>query len=217
MDAILFTHYKPLSDPVTRKHLILFKALNPDAEVIPLKFEAGRNDSDWQWRNCDLLVYEWFTRTNPKHERIFIFEWDTFCTMPVKEFYGEAYNYAATAANIVKPWLDDKMPTDNPLGQETMRTWLWLPQNCSEEIRPYIRGMVPTCGSMFSNEALRGMVELWKTVDGFADLFCECRLGTLACMAGYEPRQISPEAKKFLAFYDVGMETVRGIHHRVRA
>lgn len=217
MDAILFIHHRPLCEPVTKKHLALIRMMNPDAEVFPLCFDSGREDTDWQWRNCDLLVYEWFVREQPKHERFFIIEWDTLCTMSLKDFYGSSYNKPAVGARIITPWSHELLKDYEPRKQTRQRDWHFFEHNTSPEIYPYLRGVTPMCGVMLKRNILSSMVELWSAIPGFKNLFCECRIATLACMAGFEMQEIRPDYERFIHYEDVTDWDVPGIYHRVRA
>ena len=214
MDAIIFAHHLPLNVGVTRRHLALIRSLNRDCDVIPLKFAEGRESPHWQWANCDLMLLEWFDQNQPKHNRFYFIEADTFCTMPLKEFYGSAYDRPAVGSVIVKPWSDDLIEgTREP---QRMRDFEWFKGNTSGELYPYLRAFTPSCGAMFSHDALFNMVQIWKTVRGFERLFSEVRLGTLACMAGYEPAQIRPDCAKFISPRGVDIDQGPGIYHSVK-
>ena len=215
MDAILFIHHLSLNESTTRTNLALVRAMNPDCEVFTLSFDKNRETPKWQWKNCDVLVYEWFEITHPKHDRYFILEWDCFCTQSMRAFYGGSVDYNAAGALVIQPWSDETILTQHGEPQ-TMRDWHWFAHNTSAELYPYLRGITPICGSMFSHDCLFNMVQLWKTNLAFDRLFSECRMGTLAAMAGYEPRQIRQDAPHFLHSGDVQIDHGPGVYHRVR-
>jgi hypothetical protein len=216
MDAILFLHHRHLRDPVTCKHLALIRALNPGSEVIPLCFELNRETPQWQWRNCDLLALEWFDREQPKHERFFILEWDCFCSQPLKEFYGAAYERPVVASVVVNPWSTAMVPGE---AGETfrMRDYPHFQANESGELYPHLRGLLPVCGVMLRHEVFFNMVQLWKTVAGFDRLFSEARLGTLAVMAGCEPEVIRPDCWKYIFSKNRDFSLGPGVYHRIQA
>ena len=216
MDAILFLHHRPLSDPVTMKHRILLETMNPDAELIPLCFETGRETPEWQWENCDILIFEWFDKVKPEHDRFFIFEWDVFCTQSLKEFYGDAYDKKSVGSVIMRPWDWSPIPSIDGEPRGMRKNWHWFNSNRSKFLYPFLRAIVPVCGAMFHREVLSKMVELWKTERDFDRVFCECRLGTLSCMAGYEPEEINEGCYKSLSICDVSIASKPGIYHRVR-
>lgn len=216
MDALLYFHHLPLHESTTRKHLALLRSLNPDAEVVPLCFDNGRGTPEWQWKNFDMLAFEWFERENPKHERIFFFEYDCLCMQSVKEFYGPAYHRPAVASIVVKPWSYEIIP--GSYGEPIMmKNWHWFTQCESGDLYPYLRGMVPVCGSMFRHDVFFSMNQLLKANGpAFEPLLSEARLGTLACMAGHEPERIRPDCHKFLHSGDVDITQGPGCYHRVR-
>jgi hypothetical protein len=217
MDAILFIHHKPLNEPVTKKHLILFKAFNRDSEVVPLAFESGRETVEWRQRNTDLLMYEWFERSDSHHERVFVVEWDTFPTCSLREFFGCSYDKSVVGATIVRPWSNEVMMLDKGGFSQRQRDWHWFVHNESAELHPFLRGIVPASVVMFSHDALFNMVQLFKTVPAFKNLQNECRMGTLAAMAGYEPVEIRPDCARWINCADVEIDQGPGIYHRVRA
>jgi hypothetical protein len=216
MDAILYLHHLPLTEAVTKKHCVLLKALNRDAEVIPLKFENCNESSEWQWENGDILVYEWFLRENPKHERFFIIEFDTFCSQSLKDFYGDSYNKKVVGSMIIRPWSDNIAPLDKTGFEQRERDWDWFGRNRSPLLYPFLRGIVPMSGVMLSHEALFNMVQLWKTVPDFKQLQNECRIGTLAAMAGYEPEQIRTDCWKYIHAANVEIDHGPGVYHAVK-
>lgn len=183
------------------------------AKFIPLCFEKGRENPEWCWRNCDHLIYEYFERENPRYDRYWIIEYDTFCSMPLKEFYKDVYDNPVAGSIIVKPWSDEQIPDRGGI----MRQWHFFTHNTSPEIYPYLRGILPVCGTMLRRDALFNIVQLWKSVREIDKLNCECRLGTLAAMAGYEPVQIRPDCHKFISFVDVAVRNEPGIYHRCRS
>lgn len=216
MDAVLFLHHLPLHEPTTRKHLALLRALNPRDEVIPLKFEEGRGTPEWQWKNADTLVFDWFERMSPKHDRFVFLEWDCFCTMPLKEFYGKAYDRPAISSIVVKPWSSEIIPGTRGEPQR-MKDWHWLSGSESPELYPCLRGMVPLCGCMFRRDTMFDAHQIWRENRGLFDpLFSELRLGTLAAMSGREPERIRSDCHTFIHSGDVDYDRGPGCYHRVR-
>lgn len=218
MDAILYFHHRGLTEPTTRKHLALARAFNPHDEVIPLSYPEHSPDSYHQQKNhFDELAYDWFIRTNPKHERIVLLEWDSLCLQPFKDFYGDAYNKKAVGSVIVKPWSDELTQTICGGFEIRQREWTFFTQNRSAELYPYLRGIVPVSCAMFAHDAFFNMCEIWKTNrEAYDQLGCECRLGTLACHAGYEPQPIRSDCQKYVSCQDVNIDQGPRVYHRVR-
>lgn len=218
MDAIYFIYHRGLTDPVTRKHLALVRAMNPDDEVIPLSFPSHSPDSyHWQTANHDLLMFDYFDTHHPKHEHHWLIEWDTFCTQSFREFAGESYHKKVIGSQIVYPWSDEIMETNMDGFNIRQRDWHWFSENKSPELHPYLRGIVPASVVMMSHDALFGMNQLLRTVPAFKHLSCEARLGTLACMAGFEPQSIRTDCQKFVSSRDVDIGQGKGCFHRCRA
>jgi hypothetical protein len=217
MDAILFIHHKGLRDRVTRKHHALLRDLNPGCEVIPLSFDTHSPDTyQWQRENHDVLMYEWFAKEKKQYDHYWMVEWDTLCTQSLRHFFGDSYHKKAVASMVVRPWSNDILPTDIPGYAQRQRDWYWFEGCQSPELHPFLRGMVPASCVMFSHECLFNMVELWKTVPAFKHLQGECRLGTLAAMAGFEPQEIRPDCHKWISAQDVDIDQGPGCYHRCR-
>lgn len=217
-DIILFHHHKPLDEPVTKRHLVLFKSLNPNCDVLPQRFkgDGARMSVDWQRHNHDLPMYDWYDRERPVFYRLFLVEYDTFSTTSLRDFFGPAYVKKSAGATIIRPWSDEVVPTDCHGFKQRQRDWHWFTENRSEKLHPFLRGMTPASVVMFAHETLHGMNELYRTVPEFKDMHCELRMGTLSAMAGYEPSEIRPDCWKFIHSNDVDIDQGPGVYHRVR-
>jgi len=168
MDAILFLHRADFAQPWTRAYLDHLAALNPGAEIVPLH---GTSDE---------LVYQWFERANPKHDRFFLDSSYSWRAPSMRELYGDDYHKKfATFGRIIRPWSSDAFEGTHE------RYWPQFEDSDSAELYPYLRGIVPATVVMLSHDAIFNFNQLYKSIPAFKAMQPELRLGTLACMAGY--------------------------------
>lgn len=216
MDAILYIHHLPLNEGITQRHAMLLKTLNSGARVIPLSFYDGRPRPmlapNEQFFHFDTLIYEWFLREKPKFDRYFLIEWDLFCTAPLKEFYGAAYDRPCVGSIIARPWSRDIL-LEHDFAE---RDWHFFTHGNTPGLYPFLRGIIPSCGAMFSHECLEIMSLIWSENREVDRLICEVRMGTMACMAGFEPERIREDAHLFISPKDVTPKQSRGVWHRVK-
>ena len=188
--VILFLHCA--DDAVTQAHLAIIQKLNPGVPVVPLAFKTGLPEAklfttiDRQYKNSDRLLYEWFQSPDMiMADRYVILEWDTFCTVPVKDFYKPCWDKPAAAAQIHSIAKDP--------------CWLWF-HNSKWQARygKNLCGLSPTCGVMFSHAALNDVATLAHD-PAHQDLYSEVRLGTMLAMTGHQPAVIFPGVSKYIA------------------
>jgi hypothetical protein len=207
--CVLFLHH--MDNDLTRYHAELISQYNPMATLVPLTFRGGIDGAICPvqepfrlnaWKNADLLIYNWYWS---KHyiaaERYIIIEYDTLCAMSFEEFYADVWNESVAAAITFT--------------YQQKPAWRWF---C--EIRdqsPYrgkLAGLSPLSGLLFSHAALAAISELAKD-PLYASLYCECRIGTLARTAGYNPVRIRPDIAKYIS-WQRRHPTSPGIWHSVK-
>ena len=202
--CILFIHHT--DDAVTQNHLALMEKLNPGTPVVPLAFTKGlthaklmpnivlpakaanqepHGNFNSQWFHLDRLLYEWFLSPDRiEADRYLLLEWDTFCTVPAKEFYKPCWDKPAAGAQI---------------HQFSNAGWTWFQSfDWRKRYGKHLNGISPTCGVMFSHKALNDVATLAKD-PAHHDLFCETRLGTMLSMTGHQPSVIFPGVSKYIA------------------
>lgn len=187
---------------VMTKHFNLFKQHNPEADVMPVSFKTQPIPADWstglklvnESLECDLMLYRFF-ELNPGYDKYLFAEWDVYCNQSVRDFIGAAYDKDAVGATVVYP---DKLETVVPGYPTKQKDWghFWstfTSDNAQylEEFRPSLRGIIPAGFTLFSNRALAAIL-LELRHPAYQRMFCECRLGTAATRAGYEPVSYDP-------------------------
>ena len=214
----LFLHHLPLDTGATLKHHQ--EAQKHCPTVVPLSFQTVKVSKEG-WRGAyyvDILVYEWFRQTQPNHERYFLMEYDTEMTMPPKEFYCGEWDKPIVGSVIIHPLSDAPVTLNYPTKQRDWGWfWIWLKTELGEaeyaKLKPNLRGITPISGILLSHEALSAMTKLFFDTPWMSGVFCECRIGTLAKLAGYEP--VSGTTSKNI-WCDFVSPNGPGIWHKVR-
>jgi len=210
--CILFLHHR--DDELTRYHLGLTRASNPGVPVVPLSFGKGVSGSisvgKWcwpvrdEWYANDVMVYAWYKKRAFRAKRYVIFDYDTLCLMPVESFYQQVWNADVACAS--------------PMTYQEKPEWYWFRAQSVDglplKFHEQLAGLAPASGVFLSDRALKAISELAKD-RSFSHLFCECRLGTLARIAGFEIRQIRDDVEQFIGWNEV-TPTRRGIWHPIK-
>lgn len=207
--CILYLHHQ--DDSLTRIHAELLQKHNHGAAFVPLTFRDGMQNafrfpfdlhrtSHGEWGSADLLVYDWF---KSKHKitasRYVILEYDTLATMPLKEFYQHVWDESAAGAQ--------------PLIKERDADWIWF-RDLDESTPLPLGGFVPLCGILLSHDALSKMVNL-AHLPPLAFLNSECRIATLARLAGCQLAKIRHDAETFISWTNVTPDGP-GIWHSIK-
>jgi len=192
--CVLFLHH--MDNDLTRYHAELILKFNPTVTIVPLTFRGGLDGAICpipepfklsQWKNADLLIYSWF---RSKHyvaaERYIIVEYDTLCAASFEDFYGAVWDEPVAAASVFN------------LERQPGWRWFWDMRD-QTPYRNKLAGMSPLSGILFSHAALAAISELAKDPI-YAPLYCECRIGTLARTAGYNPVRIRPDIAKYISW-----------------
>lgn len=208
--CILFLHHG--DNELSRFHANRFNKLNPRAALVPLTFNTGipgairpiaaRVEAE-EWRNVDRLIYQWFQSLNAvAAERYLIVEYDTLCTIPVREFYREVWDAPLAAATI-------QTPEANP-------DWWWF-RNISDPGRynGNLAGLIPLSGVLMSRAVLAAIAPL-ASGPLYDSMNCECRVGTLAKTVGFTAKKIRPNASDYISS-NPRFPTGPGIWHSVKA
>ncbi len=180
---ILFLHHA--EDALTKKHLELFRRHNPSTPVVALTPNSHAKlpwwDYDNMWMYNDTMVYRWFLSPDKiKAKRYCMFDWDTRCDGPVRDYYGDSWNHPAVATTVHDP-------RSNP-------GWAWFNHARKNKkllsMESDFRGLSPMCGTLLSEEALELVVseqrrrpELWREQNN------EFRVATCAHLAGVPLRE----------------------------
>jgi len=207
--CILYLHHKDNS--LTRIHARLLQKYNPGAAFVPLTFRNGmpnavrfpfncRRAVHGEWGSVDLLIYDWF---KSKHKitasRYIILEYDTMATVPLKDFYQDVWDESAAGAQ--------------PLTIEKNSDWIWFKDLDAATPLP-LGGFVPFCGIFLSHDALSKVVEL-AHIPPLAFVNSECRIATLARLAGCQLKKIRPYAETYISWTTVSPDCP-GVWHPIK-
>lgn len=183
--AIIFLYHLPIDTGVTASNLAAIREYAPDADVFCLSFDTldlggaldVRNEGVRRW-NPDLLVYYWFARERRDYRRFLVVEYDTLFTCHPRDFFGHTYDLNVVGSVVMDPHLTGPAVQGYANHHETWTCW---PPGMDNRD---MRGLSPVFG-LFSHRALSAMVDLFFATPWMPKLVAECRLGTLAYMAGY--------------------------------
>lgn len=232
--CIVFTYYGDLCS-ICASHIERFQRFNPEADVAPVSLASQPIPSGWpyickppphaweygprmsdEWYGCDLLLYR-FYELHPGYKKYLFVDWDVYCNQGVREFLGTSYHEDVVGGTLVHPDKDEPLI---PGGWEIQKDWCWFKYPFEgegamycEEFTPTLRGIVPAGFVLFSNRALAGMLkEMMHPI--YRRMFCECRMGTAANRAGFEPVSFAPgTAHENIWFEPRNPENRVGIFH----
>lgn len=188
--GVLFLHHN--LTPVVLNNLRSIQRHNPDAVVATISASEALPDgytleatpdlqhlhSAESQRSSDRLACSWFLQRREQCDKWWIVEWDTFCTMPVREYYAPVWRFPFVASNAC---LRHRQPE-----------WHWFRsvKDMPEEYRPHATGAVPFL-YLVGDAALRAICEMLieqpvSVGNG------ELRFATAARRCGYAPCGFSP-------------------------
>jgi hypothetical protein len=122
--------------------------------------------------------------------------------VPIIEFYREVWDAPLAGAAVVDI-------VRNP-------DWHWFKEiKNPNKYGGFLCGVVPLSGILFSREVLE-IIARQADDPLYKPLISECRIGTLAKRAGYQPRQISSNAADYIT-WSPRTPTHPGIWHPVKS
>jgi len=213
--AVLFPYYGDAPKDVLSQNFRCVQRLNPGVPVIPLihdgipvldgSVDLRGESSAWndtnKWRGCDAMIYRWFPRRTVDARRYIIYEWDTYATAGIPEFYAPVWDADLAALHCFT--------------QREEPSWWWFREvDRLGDLAPWASGVTPFSGTLLSASALEAIC----AAPVLHDTFCELRLGTMASFAGVKLTSM-PFARGFI---DCAPERIfpfsgqRGIYHPVK-
>jgi hypothetical protein len=193
--GIVFLHHN--CDPVTENNLRSIREHNPGATIVTMSagtpFPGGytveqtplirRLHSRLVRQSGDWLLCSWFTQRQEICDKWWVVEWDTFCTVSVREYYRLVWDYPFVASSVRLTYREPE--------------WSWFqifetksPPPLPEDYRPYLMGAVPFC-YLLSEPALAAICTMLLKHPLTAGN-CELRFTTAANRCGYLPCGFSP-------------------------
>lgn len=181
--CILFMYYDGAPHEALLQNWNRMKAYNTGEVVVPLIHDGKptfpetidlRTFPTYGWvtenghRSCDTMIYRWFLNRQFDAERYVVYEWDTFATTSVREFYRPVWDAEVACRAPVEP----VARPDWPFFQD-------IP-SLPEALQSFAAGLAPLAATMFSHKALERMMACPLIPDAFAEL----RSGTMASWAG---------------------------------
>lgn len=146
-------------------------ALSRTPKIRKLHSVNPKKSSDW-------LVCSWFTQRREKCSKWWIVEWDTFCTMSVREYYRPVWHFPFVTSGIRLRYREEDWG------------WFHRAKFMPVPFRPYAIGGAPFI-YLVSEQALKAVcttLTKWPFLAGNGELrFC-----TVANWAGYPPCGFSP-------------------------
>jgi hypothetical protein len=187
--GIIFLHHQ--IDSVTLNNLESFRRWNPNTPLITvtagqalkggfsLRAHPGECDR-WKshtavpWRlakSADVLVYLWYPHRRVHCEYWVIVEWDSYCGMPVEDFFSLVADFRFVGPSIR---LRNREPE-----------WHWFSQASTlpVELRGYAMGVVPF-SFLLVEDALLAEICARAPWGGLGDCNAELRFATLAHACG---------------------------------
>ncbi len=188
--GILFLHHK--IDDVVCANLSSVRRHNPGATIVTMSageaFPGGyslaatpalqklhaanpKKSSDW-------LVCSWFLQRREHCAKWWIVEWDTYCTMSVREYYRAVWEFPLVVSSVRLPY------------REVEWGWFDSAKKFPAKYRPFAMGGTPFI-YLVSDRALRATCRLLLKVP-FRTGNGELRFCTAANWCGFPPCGFSP-------------------------
>lgn len=212
--GILFLHHK-IND-VARQNLLSIKAHNPSATVVTMSaaeaFAGGyslestprikqihaaspKKSSDW-------LVCSWFQQRREICTKWWIVEWDTYCSMSIRDYYRPVWEYPFVVSGVRLP------------NREADWGWFAHAKAFPKKFQPYITGGSPFI-YLLDDSALKKICQTLlnsklRTGNG------ELRFCTAANWCGYPPCGFSPPRDLITWIPLHGVPHYPGIFHPVK-
>lgn len=212
---VLFLHHN--NDPVTLRNWQQLQNQHPNCEAIwynslaptgkgmdgSTKVEQGPHividHLIKEFR--DRIYYNWFLQRTPVEDFYVLAEWDTYCTMPVADFY------AACDPTLDIVTCNLRLPSDS-LSWKYFNQTNWMP----ELIRPYVTGFDPLCMTRLSHNAMVQLANYKTQLPGW----CELRMATTAKQLGLKMGVIPGGRATVVASPGVSAVDGNGIFHPVK-
>jgi|GEM_PF-361110 len=178
-----------------------FEQYHPDIEIVVIV--SSFEDLTEAWLSSDLTIFSWFKENSHtiNSERFLLLEWDCWCDINAKTYFEKTWDM-----DVVAPCV--KYPERDP--------WPWFNnagQLLPERARLYQTGIVPFCGILVSNKAMKSISEEILKPD-YKGLNSELRFATIATMLGLDPVP-NPVCSRSITWKPVIPFDTRfkGIHH----
>ncbi len=212
--GVLLLHHD--TDPVTINNRDSIAKHNPGVAIATISAEASFVDGyspflTPQLYNVylrepkafnDMLVCSWFIQRREICKKWWIVEWDTYCSMPIREYYRDVWHRPFVASEVYST----KRPVD----------WHWfhnikdLPADC----QPYAMGAVPFL-YLISEEALTAVCE-YMIRKPLLVPNNELRFASIANRCGFPPFAFTPPGNQISWIRPASRPIGRGIYHPVK-
>jgi len=188
--GILFLHNN--ITPVVEQNLRSIRRHNPEATLVTMStgkpLPGGytlEQTLGLKWlhsllirQSSDRLVCSWFLQRKESCDKWWIVEWDTFCAIPVREYYRSVWHFPFVAASVRLKY------------REPEWDWFQRSKKIPADYEPFVMGAVPFL-YLLSEPALSATCRMLldhplKTGNG------ELRFATAAHRCGFTPCGFSP-------------------------
>lgn len=173
---------------------------NPEVPVITVlnTFE----DKEQAWRSGDLTLLLWYVNEGKsfRSKRYLLVEWDCWCDGDLKDYFSLVWNFDCVVPNVKYYERDE---------------WYWFRfiDNLPKRARYFATGVVPFCGLLLSNKAMKCISEEIFKPEYFG-LISELRFPTVASMLGIHPI-VNPVCNRVITWKNSSLfhDKFKGLHH----
>lgn len=177
-----------------------FEQYNPGVPIITIisPFEDPRA----ALMSSDLTIFQWYNvhKNDINSERFLLLEWDCWCDIDLKTYYKPVWDHHVVAPSVRYPERD---------------RWHWFEteNKLPERARLYATGIVPFCGILVSDKAMRAINEEIHKPE-YKGLNSELRFATIATLLGFDPVP-NPVCSRAVTWKSIApFDTrVKGLHH----
>jgi len=188
--GIIFQYH--CDNEITRLNLASFRRWNPGASIITIK----RAVSSQEWYDTDIGLYHLYKEVKLNCERFLYVDWDTYCMLPVEEFYKNVWDEELSGVKVMRKG-------DN---------WVWFNHmEClPESLKTEAIGMVPLSGMMLTKRTLQVLSETY--FKNPLRVFCELRLPIMAQSCGIKITEFK-EGQRSIRYEPWNYTPIRSIVH----
>lgn len=183
-----------------QENMRTFEEYNPGIEIVTIL--SPFEDTKVAWLNSDLTIFQWYNSNKDKikSERFLLVEWDCWCDINLKEYYKPVWDQDVVAPCLKYPERD---------------SWHWFQtiEKLPKQARLYSTGIVPFCGILVSERAMR-LINQEILKPDYEGLNSELRFASIATMLGFDPVP-NPVCSRAVTWKSIApFDTkVKGLHH----
>lgn len=203
------------NDDLTKFHYEQFKKYHPSTPIVMIKSDDFDKPDywkyDWMWGYCDNIFYRWFLSDQKiLANKYVIFDYDTFCNQPVKDFYSEVW--------------DNRFICSAHFSFEQNPGWYWFKTYDAKfykpEYRKYRYGALPFSGMIIQHDDAKLLIDCQINDPFWKDCISELRIGSILNMNSIPMTSLPISRIRYISPFEKNLpqnaHSLTGIFHPVK-